>query len=153
MRENLRIGSIILIIAGLVLAYVSNNRGKERAMLESTGIEVPGKLENALVKTKIGRRSGTSAWIAVEYSPKDQAAITQQFEVTIGYLDSISKGDEITVETVPVVYSAANPKVAIIRGGSVSSGGSRATMLMLYIAAAGGAGFLLSLLLGVPRQS
>lgn len=146
MRENLRIGSIIMIIAGLVLAYVSMNKGRERAQLESTGIEVPGKVVNAVVKTKVGKRSGTSVWIAVKYRPKDQDSITRQFEVTTTYLDSISKRDEITADKVLVVYATENPKNAIIRGGSVSAGGSGAAKIMLFIAAVGGAGFLLSLI-------
>lgn len=150
MRENLRIGSIIMIIAGLVLAYVSMNKAKERAQLEATGIEVQGKVLNVQVNTKVGRRSGTTNWIAVEYTPKEHAPMTKQFEVTAAYLALISKESEITVDTVPVVYSAADPQNAIIRNGSPGKGGG-GTKIMLFIAAVGGAGFLLSLLFGAKR--
>ncbi len=146
MRENLRIGSVIMIIAGLILAYVSVNRGKARGTLETTGIEVPGKVVNAHVVTKVGRRSGSKNWLAVEYTPKGQETITQELAVTTGYLASISKGDEITATSVPVVYSASDPKNAIIRNGSPSEGGSGATKIMLLISALGGVGFWLSFL-------
>lgn len=145
MRENLRIGSIIMIIAGLVLAYVSMNKGKDKEVLLSTGIEVPGKLMKVEVNTRVGRRSGTKNWLTVEYTPKEQAPIATQFQVTDGFLASISKGNEVTVETVPVVYSAADPKNAIIRGGSTGDGAG-AEKIMLFIAAVGGVGFLLSLI-------
>ncbi|WP_395741831.1 DUF3592 domain-containing protein [Prosthecobacter sp.] len=132
-----------MIIAGLALAYVSMNKGKGRELLESTGIEVPGKVLKVEVNTKTGRRSGTKNWLTVEYTPKEKAAITRQFQVTDGYLGSITKGDEVTVDTVPVVYSAADPKNAIIRNGSTGDGAG-AEKIMLFIAAAGGVGFLLS---------
>lgn len=153
MRENLRIYSIIMIIAGLVLAYVSVKKGESRKALESTGVEVSGEVLNVNVVKKTGRRSGTYYYVTAKYTPKGQASITKQFAVTGGFLASITKGDEITVDTVPVVYAQSDPDDAIIRSGSVTEGGSGAAKVMLIIAGVGGLGFLLSLLIGVGTKS
>lgn len=154
MRENLRIYSIIMVIAGLVLALVSVKKGESRKALESTGVEVPGEVLNVDVVKKTGRRSGTYYYVTAKYTPKGQASITKQFEVTGGYFASITKGDEVVADTVPVVYAQSDPDDAIIRNGSTTEGGSPgAAKMMLIIAGVGGLGFLLSLLIGVGTKN
>ncbi len=153
MRENIRIGSVIMIIAGLVLDWLSATNEKQRALLETTGIEVFGSVESASVKIKVGRKSGTRYWIYVKYMPASHEPVLQGFEVKEAFFKSITQGDLITTDTVQVVYSASDPKEAIIRGGSVAAKGAGGAGIMLFIAMLGGAGFLGSFLPGRKKQS
>ncbi len=147
MRENIRLGSLILVVAGLILAWVAHGRSAARAKLESSGIETPGTVVHASVNEKIGKPSDNTYWIWVTYDAQGtNEPVTSTFKVTATYFDKITDGSKILSSSVPIVYSPDNPKEAIIRGGSLSGGGTFAMKLMLVLAGLGLGIFLLTML-------
>ena len=91
MRENIRLGSLILVVAGLILAWVAHGRSAARAKLESSGIETPGTVVHASVNEKIGKPSDNTYWIWVTYDALGtNEPVTSTFKVTATYFDKIT---------------------------------------------------------------
>ena len=152
MRENLRLGGLILVVAGLVLAWVAHGRGEAWKLLESEGAEVRGDLLSARVHTRIGKRSGTTFWLQVRYLPENTVQpITKEFSVRESYFKTVTTDERALETTVPVVHSPDDPNNAIIRGGSIPEGGAATVKFMLFIS---GIGLILWLLtcIGAPRK-
>ncbi|MFN7565388.1 MAG: DUF3592 domain-containing protein [Prosthecobacter sp.] len=147
MRENFRIASLIMIVAGVVMAWVAHGQNNERAALEATGKEVTGTVVEATVKQKTGKRSGTYYWLRVSYRPEGaQEAIIKEMEVTQSFFNKISDRDQTVSNSVPVVYWPHQPHEAIIPGGSPTAGGTFVVLLMLAISGAGLCVFLLTMI-------
>jgi hypothetical protein len=153
MRENIRIMSVIAIIAGLALAWVAHGRGQAWRKLEAEGIEVAGKVVRSSVTVKTGKRAGTKYWIYVEFRPEPGSTPrTDGFEVRESFFNTLISGEQIVRPDVKVKYLPGDPETAMIPGGSIPQGGIIVVMMMLGIAGAGGVVFLISGLVG-PKNT
>jgi len=125
MRENLRIGSLLACVAGLILAWVTHQQGQSWAQLEANGIEVAGTVVRATVKTEQGEVP--DYWLYVEYRPEnDSSPLVSGFQVRKPFFKTVVSGDTIVAPAVRVKYEPGQPKKAMILGGSIPEGGAGA---------------------------
>ena len=84
--------------------------------IEKNGVEVAGIPVSGNLKK--GRRGAKTYTLQVEYLDSKGAPHSENFKVTGKFFESISTGDEITADTVPLKVLPDQPDQAIIVGGS-----------------------------------
>jgi hypothetical protein len=84
--------------------------------IEKNGVEVAGIPVSGNLKK--GRRGAKTYTLQVEYLDSKGAPHSENFKVTGEFFESISTGDEITADTVPLKVLPDQPDQAIIVGGS-----------------------------------
>ena len=84
--------------------------------IEKNGVEVAGIPMSGNLKK--GRRGAKTYTLNVEYLDSKGAPRSKDFKVTGEFFESISTGDEITADTVPLKVLPDQPDQAIIVGGS-----------------------------------
>jgi hypothetical protein len=113
---RIKLLAIAALIAGPVLAYMGYQEKQRIAQIEKDGVEVQGVPMSGEMKK--GRKGSRSYKLTVDYPDKDGKVVEHEFKVTRSFFESISSGDQITVETVPVKMLPGDPHQALIVGGS-----------------------------------
>ena len=114
--SRLKLVAIIALVAGPCLAFVGFKEKQRIEKIEKNGVEVAGVPMSGEMRK--GRRGAKSYKLQVIYPDTKGGSKTNQFKVTRAFYESISSGEEITVETVPLKLLADQPDEAIIVGGS-----------------------------------
>jgi hypothetical protein len=114
--SRLKLAAIIALVVGPCLAFVGFKEKQRIEKIEKNGVEVAGVPMGGEMRK--GRKGGKTYKLQVIYPDTKGGSKTNEFKVTRAFFESISTGDQITVETVPVKLLADQPDEAIIVGGS-----------------------------------
>jgi hypothetical protein len=114
--SRLKLVAIVALVAGPCLAFVGFQEKQKIEKIEKGGVEVAGVPMGGEMRK--GRKGARTYKVDVTYPDTKGASKTKQFKVTRKFFESISSGDTITAETVPVKLLADQPDEAIIVGGS-----------------------------------
>jgi hypothetical protein len=108
-------------------------------------LEAGGKTTVAVLETgevKSGRRGSKSYSFEVSYTPEGGAPIRQTFAVTKAFVEARVRDDRIVEDECTVRYDPADPKVALIEGGSKDERSQLTIGLAMFVAGAIGSVFL-----------
>jgi hypothetical protein len=114
--SRLKLASIIGLIGGPAFAFMGFKEKQKIENIEKNGVEVAGIPVSGNLKK--GRRGAKTYTLNVEYLDSKGAPRSKDFKVTGDFFESISTGDEITADTVPLKVLPDQPDQAIIIGGS-----------------------------------
>lgn len=114
--SRLKLAALIGLIGGPAFAFVGFKEKQKIENIEKNGVEVAGIPMSGNLKK--GRRGAKTYTLQVEYLDGKGAPRSGDFKVTREFFESISTGDEITAETVPMKVLPDQPEQAIIVGGS-----------------------------------
>ena len=114
--SRIKLVAIVALIAGPILAFMGFKERQRVEKIEKDGVELVGVPTSGLLKK--GRKGAKTYKVTVEYLSPKGAPQTKEFEVTRAFFESISSGDQITAETVPLKVLPDQPDQAIIVGGS-----------------------------------
>ena len=114
--SRLKLASLIGLIGGPAFAFMGFKEKQKIENIEKNGVEVAGIPMSGNLKK--GRRGAKTYTLNVEYLDNKGAPHNKDFKVTGKFFESISTGEEITAETVPLKVLPDQPEQAIIVGGS-----------------------------------
>ncbi len=106
---------LVMAIGGPFLAWQGYSHRQFRAKLATEGVTVDALASGAEVKS--GRRGSKSATLSISYQGEGRS-ISKQMPVSNSFIDSITGGDALSVETVKLTYLKLDPEQAIIVGGT-----------------------------------
>lgn len=147
--SNFKMGSAILIIGGLIAAGAGWNKSNKLDALEQEGIQTEAVIDKATVTERIGRRSGTKNRVDVTYKTKEGRKISNSIEVSSTFMKSISEGDAIKMDSIPLIYSEEDPSNAMLPGNDL---GRHGVGMMLGLSGIGVIGFLISMAMSAPTK-
>jgi len=113
---KLKLVAIVALVAGPCLAFLGFKEKQRIGKIEKDGMEVAGVPTGGEMRK--GRKGGKTYKLNVMYPDSKGAPQSKEFKVTRKFFESISSGDMITADTVPVKMLADQPDEAIIVGGS-----------------------------------
>lgn len=114
--SRLKLVAVVALVAGPVVAFLGFKEKQRIEKIEKSGVEVVGEPQGGEMRK--GRRGAKTYKLQVKYPDTKGGSTTKEFKVTRKFFESISSGDSITAETVPVKLLADQPDEAIIVGGS-----------------------------------
>lgn len=114
--SRLKLASLIGLIGGPAFAFVGFKEKQKVENIEKNGVEMTGVPMSGNLKK--GRRGAKTYTLNVEYLDTKGAPHSKDFKVTGEFFESISMGEEITADTVPLKVLPDQPEEAIIVGGS-----------------------------------
>ncbi|MCW1921397.1 hypothetical protein OKA05_02465 [Luteolibacter arcticus] len=112
--SRFKLVAIVALVAGPIVAFMGFKEKLRIDKIEKNGVEVAGIPTGGEMRK--GRKGAKTYKINVVYPVGGKN--TKEFKVTRSYFETISSGDALTVDTVPVKYLADQPDEAIIVGGS-----------------------------------
>lgn len=114
--SRLKLAAIIALVVGPCLAFVGFKEKQRVEKIEKNGVEVAGVPMGGEMRK--GRKGAKTYKLQVIYPDSKGGSKNKEFKVTREFFESISTGDQITAETVPVKLLAEQPDEAIIVNGS-----------------------------------
>ena len=114
--SRLKLAAIIGLLGGPAFAFIGFKEKQKIENIEKNGVEVSGFPASGELKK--GRRGSKTYTLTVEYPDSKGVARTGDFKVTREFFESISTGEAITADSVPMKVLADHPEQAIIVGGS-----------------------------------
>lgn len=114
--SRLKLAAIIGLLGGPAFAFIGFNEKQKIENIEKNGVEVSGFPASGELKK--GRRGSKTYTLTVEYPDSKGVARSGDFKVTREFFESISTGEVITADSVPMKVLADHPEQAIIVGGS-----------------------------------
>ena len=122
---RLKLVAIVALVAGPIVAFIGFKEKQRIGKIEKDGVEVAGVPTGGEMHK--GRKGAKTYKITVVYPAPVAAADapklpalpqSKEFKVTRKFFESISSGDQITVDTVKVKMLTDQPDEAFIVGGS-----------------------------------
>ena len=114
--SRLKLAALVGLIGGPALAFMGFKEKQKIGNIEKNGVEVAGVPVSGNLRK--GRRGAKTYTLHVEYPDSKGAPRSGDFKVTKEFFESISTGDEITADTVPLKVLPDQPDHALIIGGS-----------------------------------